>query len=173
MTHLTQTTQLNGFLTSFSVAPSPGAGAEAREEAGLLACFMLPKSSGYLGGQPWYTPRSKCCGEPLRGPKCWVPALPAQQGPHLLQLLGAALAECPSACEVLPEGVPPGKPPPDSCCGVHQGGGLPFRLIRQGHQGQALGHPPAGTGSLTLVLNGGWPGARRLTLWAGDTSCLG
>lgn len=110
MTHLTQTTQLDGFLTSFSVAPGPGAGAGAGEEAGLLACFMLPKSSGYLGGQPWYTPRSKSCGEPLRGPKCWVPALPAQQGPHLLQLLGAALAECPPACEVLPEGVPRGSP---------------------------------------------------------------
>ena len=31
---------------------------------------------------------------------------PCPRGPCLLQLLGAALAECPPACEVLPEGVP-------------------------------------------------------------------
>lgn len=74
---------------------------------------------------------------------------------------GLFLAERPPECEVLPEDSP-GKPPPDACCAVHQGGGLPSGLLRQGLKGQASGHPPAGTGSLTLVWSLGWAEAAGL-----------
>lgn len=133
-----------------SVALSPGAVARAgrNQPAGLLL-----KSSECLWGQLWRIPRPRCHGEPRMpsaGPFC-------PQGRGLLPLLGAPLAECPPACEGLPEGVP-GEAPASACCGVHQGGGLPSGLIRQGHWGQASGHPPAGTGSLALVWSGGGQG---------------
>lgn len=108
MTRLIQATRLDVLLTPLCAAPSPGAGAGAgaAEEAGLLACFRLPKSSGYLGGgQPWPPLDPSSVGSPSGAPSAgYQPSLPP--GLHLLQLLGAALAERPPACEVLPEGVP-------------------------------------------------------------------
>lgn len=156
VTCLTQGSQPGALLTPFSATLNPGAGAGAGEKAACWPACRLPESSGYLWGQPWHAPRSRCCGAPLGAPGAgrW-PSLP--QRPSPVQLPGAALAERPPACAELPKGVP-GKPPPHACSKVHQGGGFPSGLILQGHGGQASGHPPAGTGSFALVWSGGWPG---------------
>lgn len=132
-----------------SVALSPRAGAMAgrNRPAGLLACSLRAlnvcgTTVAYAQTQvPWGATHAEC--RPFLSPRPWPPAA-----------AGGPLAECPSVCEVLPEGVP-GEAPASACCGVHQGGGLPSGLIRWG---QASGHPPAGTGSLTLVWSGGGQG---------------
>lgn len=171
MEHLTQATELGCAPDHILCCPSAGAEAWAGDKTGLLPVCVFPESPGCCGHIPGVPLHPGAVGRPLgvSGVGCWA-FLP--QGPCLFQLQGAALAECLPACEVLPQGGP-GKSLPDACCGVHQGGGLPSGLICQGRQGQAWGHPPAGTGSLTLVWSWGWAGAGRLTQRAGDTSCLG
>lgn len=93
---------------------------------------------------------------------------PCTQGPCLPQLLGAALAECPPACEVLPEGVPreaPASPAlPTSSASRRRPS---FRAHPPGPPGSGLGSPSSCDRKPHISLE--W----RVTWPAGDTSCLG
>lgn len=145
--------------------PWGGGSGLGREQAGQLA-VVSPKSPSYLLRQPRHLP------PPLRDPGVTQGlAFPAPEALASCSCWGP-LAARPPACEVLPEDSR-GKPLPDACWQVHQGGGLPSGLIRGGLRGQASGHPPAGTGSLVGVCSLGWTeaaGLRTLAVCADTTT---
>lgn len=109
MEHRTQATELGCAPDRILCCPSARAEAWAGEETGLLPVCVFPESPGCCGRIPGAPLLPGAVGRPLgvSGVGCWA-FLP--QGPGLLQLQGAALAECPPECEVLPQGGP-GKSP--------------------------------------------------------------
>lgn len=127
--------------------PQVQTGAEAEAGAGLLACSVFPENPGCLVGATLALPETpRCGGEPLMGSGAGA-CPPCPRGSRLLPQLGAALAERPTKCEVLPEGVPGEAPAPPAVAASRRRPS--FRAHRLGLWGQASGHPPAGTGSLT------------------------